>query len=227
MLRRPRVREWGHGWEAVSVREGRFVMRNTLVTGVLLAAAVLFTVLLGSWFDLETNETALLGVASGAVVVLAAPAGHVGRSLGAFVLGVFLTLIGYVVRAALLPDTSGGVAAFGVIVILLCTLAAVATRQRLTLWALLLGAASFAGAFETAYNAAPPQVATTSMTTLTTLALCAAVGFLAASLAAPRPERLETAPPPAAPNADDAPEAHSHHDDTDEHTDEHSMEKAQ
>lgn len=173
-------------------------MRNTLFSGLLLAAAVLFTVLIGSWFDLEVDQTALLGVTSGAVVVLASPTGQLGRALGGFVLGVFLTLIGYFVRAALLPDTSGGRAVFGVVVVVLCTAAVLASVQRLPLWALLLGAASFAGAFEAAYTAAPPQVASTSVTTLTTLALCAAMGFLAASLLAPRPSRpaSEPAPPP-------------------------------
>jgi hypothetical protein len=178
-------------------------MRNTLVTGLLLAAAALLTVLFGSWLDLETDQTALLGVASGAVVVLAAPAGQLGRSLGGFVLGIVLALIGFFVRAALLPDTSSGRAVYAMVVVLLCTVAALATRQFLALWSLLLGAASFAGAYEAAYNLAPPQVATTSISTLTTLVLCAAMGFLAASLAAPRPERQPVAPQPPAPQTED------------------------
>jgi hypothetical protein len=178
-------------------------MRNTLITGALLTAAALVTVLIGSWFDLDVDQTALLGVTSGAVVVLASPVGQLGRGLGAFVLGVFLTLIGFFVRAALLPDTSGGRAVYGAVVVVLCVLAALATRQRLPLWAMLLGAASFAGAYEAAYNAAPPQVANTSISTLTTLALCAAMGFLAASLVAPRPESQHVPPPPPAPQADD------------------------
>jgi hypothetical protein len=178
-------------------------MRNTLITGALLVAAVLVTFLFGSWFDLEVEQTALLGVTSGAVVVLAAPTGQLGRSLGAFVLGVILSLIGFFVRAALLPDTAGGRAVYAAVVVVLCVLAALATRQRLALWALLLGAASFAGAYEAAYNAAPPQVASTSISTLTTLALCAAMGFLAASLAAPRPQSQHVPPPPPAPQTDD------------------------
>ena len=177
-------------------------MRNTLITGALLTAAALVTVLLGSWLDLDVDQTALLGVTSGAVVVLASPVGQLGRGLGAFVLGVFLTLIGFFVRAALLPDTSGGRAVYGAVVVVLCVLAALATRQRLPMWALLLGAARFAGAYEASYNAAPPQVASTSMITLTTLALCVAMGFLAASLAAPRSESQHVPPPPA-PQTDD------------------------
>ena len=178
-------------------------MRNTLITGVLLVAAVLLTFLFGSWFDLEVEQTALLGVTSGAVVVLAAPDGHLGRSLGGFVVGIVLALIGFFVRAALLPDTASGRAVYAAVVVALCALVALATRQRLALWALLLGAASFAGAYEAAYNLAPPQVATTSISTLTTLVLCAAMGFLAASLAASRPERQHVPPPPPAPQAED------------------------
>lgn len=175
------------------------VMRKTLLSGLLLVAAALITVLAGAWLDLELDQMGLLGVAAGAIVVLV-PVGSVLRRFLGFTLGVFLTLIGFFVRAALLPDTSGGRAVFGAVVVALCVVAAVASAQRLALWSLLLGAAAFAGAFEAVYTAAPPQVAVNSISTLTGLAVCVAMGFLAASFFAPAPER---APAPAAPATND------------------------
>ena len=174
-------------------------MRRTLLSGLLLVAAALFTVLVGAWFDLELDQTGLLGVTAGAVVVLV-PVGSVLRRFLGFTLGVFLTLVGFFVRAALLPDTSGGRAVFGAVVVALCVVAAVASAQRLALWALLLGAATFAGAFEAVYTAAPPQVAANSLSTLTALAVCVAMGFLAASFVAP--PREQTAAPVAPPAND-------------------------
>ena len=174
-------------------------MRKTLFTGLLLVAAALVTVLAGAWLDLEVDTTALLGVTAGAVVVLV-PVGSVLRRFLGFALGVFLTLVGFFVRAALLPDTSGGRAVFGAVVVALCLVAAVASANRLALWSLLLGASTFAGAFESVYNAAPPQVAANSVNTLSALALCVAMGFLAASFVAPPREK---AAEPAAPRAND------------------------
>lgn len=163
-------------------------MRRTLLSGLLLVAAAFLTVLVGDWLDLELDDAALLGVASGAVVALV-PHATIGRRLAGFVLGVVLTLVGYLVRAALLPDTAGGRAAFAAIVVALCVVAAVVSVERLALWSTLLGAAAFAGAFEATYTLAPPRVLENSVSSLTALALCAAVGFCAAALGAPQPER--------------------------------------
>lgn len=175
-------------WEGIARR-----MRRTLSSGLLLIAAALFTVLLGSWLDLGLDSTALLGVGVGAVVALV-PHGGAGGRLTGFALGAVLTLIGYLVRAALLPDTAGGRAVFAALVVALCVLGAVASVERLALWSTLLGAATFAGAFEATYNLAPPRVVENSLSTLTALALCVAVGFCASVLAAPQRVR-DVAPP--------------------------------
>lgn len=173
-------------WEGLSTR-----MRRTLLSGLLLVAAAFLTILLGSWLDLDLDDTALLGVAAGAVVALV-PHATPGRRLGGFAVGVVLVVIGYLLRAALLPDTAGGRAAFAAIVVALCVVAAAVSRERLMLWATLLGVATFVGAFEAVYNLAPPRVLENSIDTLTALALCVAVGFCAALVAAPRTGPDET-----------------------------------
>jgi hypothetical protein len=166
-------------------------MRRTLISGLLLVAAAFLTVLLGDWLDLDVASVALLGVAAGAVVALV-PDGGAGRRVAGFGLGVLVTLVGYVVRAAVLPDTTGGRAVFAALVVGLCVVAAAVSLGRLSLWSGLLGAATFAGAFEATYNLAPPRVVENATNTLTGLVLCVAVGFAAAALAAPRREQSAT-----------------------------------
>jgi len=164
-------------------------MRRTLLGGLLLVAAVFFTVLVGGWLDLELDAVAVLGVAAGAVVALV-PDATVGRRLAGFALGVVAAVLGYYVRAALTPDTSMGRAVFAALVVALCVVVAAASVGRLPLWSALLGAATFAGSFESTYSSAPPRVVELSIGALTTLALCVAVGFVAAGLAGSRrPER--------------------------------------
>ncbi len=166
-------------------------MPRTLFSGLLLVAATFFTVLLGGWLDLDVDSVAVLGVAAGAVVALV-PHASLGGRLAGFAVGVVVTLVAYLVRAALLPDTSGGRAVFAALVVALCVVAAVVSVERLALWACLLGAAVFAGAFEETYALAPPRVADNAIDTLTALLFCVAVGFCAAVLAAPGRARTAT-----------------------------------
>lgn len=161
------------------------------MSGLLLVAAAFFTVLMGSWLDLDLDSVALLGLGAGAVVALV-PHLTVGRRLAGFALGVVLALVGYLLRAALLPDTASGRAVFAAIVVALCVVVAVVSLERLALWSTLLGAATFAGAFEAVYILAPPRVLENSIDTVSALALCVAVGFCAAIVAAPQNDRATT-----------------------------------
>ena len=171
----------------------KLVMRKSLISGLLLVAAALLSVLVGSWLDLELDSVALLGLAAGAVIALV-PDATVGRRLAGFALGVVVTVVGYYVRASLTPDTATGRAVFAALVVALAVGIVLISAGRLPLWASLLGAATFAGAFETTYAAAPPRVLDNSISSLTSLALCVAVGFVVAGVAgAARPEREEQA----------------------------------
>lgn len=169
-------------------------MRRTLISGLLLVAAAFLTVLLGDWLDLDVASVALPGVAAGAVVALV-PDATVGRRLAGFAVGILVTVVGYVLRAAVLPDTTGGRAVFAALVVGLLVVVAAVSFGRLALWSGLLGAAVFAGAFEATYNLAPPRVVENATNTLTGLVLCIAVGFAAASLAAPARERADEPTP--------------------------------
>ena len=168
----------------------QFVMRKTFLGGLLLVAAAFLTVMVGHWLDLELESTAVLGVAAGAVVALV-PDASVGRRLAGFALGCAVTVVGYYVRAGLTPDTATGRAVFAALVVALCVAAALVSVGRLPLWSTLLGAATFAGAFEATYSSAPPRVVDLSLGSGTTLALCVAIGFVAAGIAGTEREQRD------------------------------------
>jgi hypothetical protein len=165
-------------------------MRKELLVGLSLSVAALVVVLISGALDLELESVALLGAAMGAVVGLV-PDRTAAARLGGFVGGFVFAWIGYFVRAALLPDTTGGRAVAVALVLLLCLGLTLALAGRLPLWAVLLGAGTFAGAYEFTFNEAPPEVIDTSISTATTLLLTAAIGFLSVAWFGPEHERAE------------------------------------
>lgn len=160
----------------------RNVLHGVVFPGAVLAVAAGLLVVLGAAFELDLESVALLGAALGAVVALVPERSPMVR-LGGFAAGFVIAFVGYVVRAAMLPDTSGGRAVAVVVVILLCAAVAAATADRLPLWTLLLGTAGMVGAYEFTFAAAPPELLTTSMTTATAFFLSVAVGFCAVGIA--------------------------------------------
>ena len=165
-------------------------MRKELFVGLSLSVAALVVVLISGALDLELESTALLGAAMGAVVGLV-PDRTAAVRLAGFVGGFVFAWIGYFVRAALLPDTTAGRGVAVAAVLLLCLGLTLALQGRLPLWAVLLGAGSFAGAYEFTYAAAPPEILDTSVTTATTLLLTAAIGFLSVAWFGPEHEHAE------------------------------------
>lgn len=159
-------------------------MRKNLLVSLVLAVTAVAVVFVSDWFDLELESVALLGIAIGAVIAIVPDRSPFMRLAG-FGGGVVLTLIAYLVRAGLLPDSAGGRATYVALVILLVTGLATLSGDRLPMWATLLGAATFAGAYELTYTAAPPEVASSSVSMLTALVMTVAIGFVAASATVP------------------------------------------
>lgn len=157
-------------------------MRRTLLVGLALVVGAVLAVYISSWFDLELESVVLVGVALGAVIALVPDRSPLMRLAG-FAGGFVAAWIGYFVRAALLPDSTGGRAvAIGLIIVLAVAIAAV-SMERIPLWSTLVGAAAMAGAYEFTFDAAPPEVASTSVSTATALLLTVAIGYLAGALA--------------------------------------------
>ncbi|TNM43242.1 hypothetical protein FHP29_05960 [Nocardioides albidus] len=166
-------------------------MRKSLATGTLLAVAAVAVVIGSQSFDLGLESVALMGAAVGAVVALVPDRGPYTRLAG-FLAGFVIAWLGYAVRAGFLPDTSSGRAVVVAIVVALCVAVPIATGDRVPLWAPLLGAAAMAGAYEFTYAAAPSELASSSVTTATSLLVTVAVGFLAGVAIAPaEPARLD------------------------------------
>ena len=165
-------------------------MRKELFVGLSLSVAALLVVLISGALDLGLESTALLGAAMGAVVGLV-PDRTASMRLAGFVGGFVFAWIGYFVRAALLPDTTAGRGVAVALTLLLCLGLTLALMGRLPLWAVLLGAGTFAGACEFTYAAAPPEILDTSVSTATTLLLTAAIGFLSVAWFGPEHEHDE------------------------------------
>jgi hypothetical protein len=164
-------------------------MRKTLLVGLVLAVAAMVVVWVSAAFDLELESVVLLGVGVGAVIALVPDRTPLARLTG-FVGGFVAAWVGYVLRAAVLPDSAGGRAVAVGLVIALAVVLAAAGLGRIPLWSTLLGAGALAGAYEYTYAAAPPEVASTSLSSATALLLTVAVGFLATALVAPDGEEI-------------------------------------
>jgi hypothetical protein len=153
------------------------VRTRTLVTGAALAVAAFLLADQGAIFGADLPQVALLGAAAGAVLGLV-PDRMAAARLGGFLTGFLSAWVGYALRAGVLPDIPMGRAIAAVVVVALITAVAVATGNRLPLWAGFLGAATLLGSYETTFAATPTSFVSDSMTAVTTSLLAAALGFL-------------------------------------------------
>ncbi|MGH8828052.1 MAG: hypothetical protein ACRDVZ_10770, partial [Jiangellaceae bacterium] len=156
-------------------------MRGYVVPGLILAAAAGLLVWGGDLLGLDLEYVALLGVALGGAAGLVPDRSPLLRA-GGLLTGAVIAWIGYAVRAAVLPDTSGGRAVAAVGVVVLCTFIAFMAAGRVPLWSMLIGVAAIVGAYEEIYTAAPARFMSTSPTATTAVLLAAAFGFLATIL---------------------------------------------
>lgn len=191
-------------------------MRTLFIGGLALLVVAPLAVLLGDALELELDNTVFMGIALGAALALV-PDRAPGARLGAFLAGIGAAWLTYLVRAGFTPDTAGGRAVSMLVLVALCVAIAVVSMNRLPLWAVLLGAAALAGGYETAYDAAPSEVTSTSVSAVTAVLLTVALGYLAGSVAgAPRrrPDSERFADQPPARPADEIDFHDQSHDDT-------------
>lgn len=177
-------------------------MRKTLLVGVVLTVAAVLVAVLSDMFDLKLDAVTLLGVALGAVVALV-PDRTPAMRLAGFAAGFVAVWAAYLLRAGMLPDSTGGRAFAVAFVMVVCVAVAVLSMGRVPLWAPLLGAAALTGAYEYTYTAAPSEVTGTSMTAVTSLLITAAFGFLVVALLAPGADGEPATERAAKPKADD------------------------
>lgn len=154
-------------------------MSRTVFAGVLLALAVAAVMTVGTSLQLQLSAYALAGVLVGGVAALVPDRSLVGRLVGVAA-GVAVAWAGFVVRAAVMPDTSAGRTVAAVVTVLLATV--IALVPRVPLWAVLLGVAAFAAAYESTYAAAPPEIMSTSVDAITGLGVAMVAGFMVSAL---------------------------------------------
>lgn len=183
-------------------------MQRPLLAGTVLAVLAAVLVLLTGVLGSEVQAVALLGTALGGVLGLVADRSP-GQRAAAFGAGLAAAWVGYLLRAAVLPDAPSGRAVAALLVVLACTLVAAGTRGALPLWATLVGAAALAGAYESAYTADPSGVVATSPGAATAVLLAAGAGFVGASLLGVALGRPAHEPAPGA-HRPDADVAHRH-----------------
>jgi len=160
-------------------------VRTTVLSGAVLTLGSILLIVLSSILGLDVESVALMGAGCGAVVALVPHRSPQAR-LGGFLIGFVVSWLGYLVRAGFLPDTTAGHAIAVGLVVALCSVVAVVSRDQIPLWSTLLGAAVLAGSYETTYIEAPSQVLSTSVSTSTSVLLAVAFGFFAAAFVAPQ-----------------------------------------
>ena len=107
-------------------------MRRHAPAGIFLAVLAALLILLSDTLGLEVQSVTLLGVGIGAALGLVPDRTPVQR-LGGFAVGFAAAWLGYLLRAAVLPDAASGRAVAVLIVLLVCLAIAMVTRGKLPL----------------------------------------------------------------------------------------------
>ncbi len=155
-------------------------MRRTLLLGAVAAIVAWVLIAVGGVLGLS-YQNVFVGLAAGMVLGLVRDSSPAARA-GACLIGFVVMVVFYLLRAGFLPVGTAGlrVSIAGTIVVL--TIIAALTRNRLRLWAMLLGAGVLAGLYDSAL-ATPWFIFTQLPTAATTGLVTIAVGFLIALLA--------------------------------------------
>lgn len=151
-------------------------MVNKVLAGVTLAVASAVALLIGDGLGWDVESVLFLGAGIGGALGLMAGSSALAR-VGGFLLGILAASVGYALRAALLPDSTGGRAVAIVVVVALAVGFILLTFGRAPLWSALLGVGALAGAYEIPYTDSPGSLTSTLPATLTLLLFMVAVGF--------------------------------------------------
>lgn len=159
-------------------------MGKTFIAGLLFIAAAIVTIVLGAVLDLKIDSV-FFGLAIGAALALVNDkSGTIGR-LGAFAVGLVVTMAGYIVRILVLNESLLGQILFAVLVGLLIAVICGVTAGRLPLWAGMVGAALVAGSYEANFLAVPQDIATNLFAAVSMALVPMAIAFIAGILIRP------------------------------------------
>ncbi len=125
-------------------------------------------------FDLQN---VLLGLALGAATGLVRTHSPFAR-ISAFLIGFVLGMAFYVLRLTFFPSTWLGNALAVILVLMLMTTVSAFTRDRLPLWAMFIGNAAFAGAYNGYFSSTPWLFETQAVQVAAAMLFSAGAGFL-------------------------------------------------
>ena len=152
-------------------------MHSSFLVGLLLAVLAGVLAAVSGPLSLETTWPLLLGAG-----VMLVPAGRPGWRLANLIVGFAAAWVGFALRAAVLPDVPLGRGLAVAAPILIVTAVAAATRNKLPLWAGLLGIAGYTGAYEAKFIAAPTDFIAQSFATMASVLLAVALGAVLAAV---------------------------------------------
>jgi hypothetical protein len=153
-------------------------MARTALTGAVVALLAALLAVTGTALGITTIWPVLLAVAVGLA------AGHVtlGR-VAAYVIGIAISWVMAAMTAGVLPQMAISDAIVVIVAVLVLTLIAVFSADRVPLWAGLAGYAAFAALYEPIYDANPTLFLEESPVALVTVLLAGALGVAIAAVA--------------------------------------------
>lgn len=188
-------------------------MKKIFVGGLLLVVFTAVALWIGAALQLPLGGILFSG-GVGTVLGLVKQGGPLAR-IFSFLIGFIVSWVAFGLQAALLPQVVLSQIIGATVVIVIVTLVAGLSRNKMPFWALLLGSATMVGAYQTQFENAPQNFLTQSVTsaggTLIGVALGLIVAFImelvgadadtpAEGAAAPAPTAPATPPAAAVPN---------------------------
>ncbi len=151
-------------------------MLRTFVFGIVCAALAVAFLFLGGGLGLSAGNV-LYGLAAGAVLGLVRIKSPLQR-LVSYLIGFALGWIFFVLQVAVFPGSTAGFALATGIVVVVATVVAGLTGDRLPLWACFLGVMTFVGAYAGSFAAAPWDFIPDTVATASTILLAFAAGYV-------------------------------------------------
>ena len=182
-------------------------MRRTLLFGAVVSVLAFGVIMFGQLLGLNLQNV-LVGMSLGAALGLVRTSSPLTR-MGAFLIGFVAGLAFYLLRLGIFPSTWLGNAIAVVITLMLLTVIAALTRDRIPLWAMFIGTACFAGAYNGYFTSTPWLLETQAVSVAATMLFSVAAGFVVALLVEIRAARGGVdAIDPMAPAPRGGPDAH-------------------
>ncbi len=178
-------------------------MRRVFLFGATCSVLAFIIIMSGQLLNFDLQNV-LLGLALGAATGLVRTHSPLTR-ISAFLIGFVLGMAFYVLRLAVFPSTWLGNALAVILVLMLMTTVSALTRDRLPLWAMFIGNAAFAGAYNGYFSSTPWLFETQAAQVAAAMLFSSGAGFVVCILVEIRVARGGVSPldpmRPASPSA--------------------------